>query len=45
MTCSLSLFLALKMSLFTARQDLPGREITPNTGANAIKFFPLATKS
>ena len=26
------------MSLFTARQDLPGREITPNTGANATKF-------
>ena len=36
---------ALKMSLFTGRQDLPGREITPNTGANTTKFFPLATKS
>ena len=22
-----------------------GREIAPNTGANATKFFPLATKS
>ena len=24
---------------------IPGREIAPNTGANATKFFPLATKS
>ena len=23
----------------------PGREIAPNTGANATKFFTLATKS
>ena len=26
-------------------EQRPGREIAPNTGANATKFFNLATKS
>ena len=28
-----------------ANYETPGREIAPNTGANAPKFFTLATKS
>ena len=26
-------------------KEMTGREIAPNTGANATKFFTLATKS
>ena len=29
----------------TTEQSVAGHEIVPNTGANATKFFSLATKS
>ena len=34
-----------KSSFIVRNIPLAGREIAPNTGANATKFFTLATKS
>ena len=46
---SLSPFLAYALLVptgcFEHISHIPGREIAPNTGANATKFFTLATKS
>ena len=33
------------MVQLVSSQPIAGREIAPNTGANATKFFTLATKS
>ena len=33
------------ITFFIAANKVTGREIAPNTGANAPKFFTLATKS
>jgi len=37
--------LIYKLPLSSDEGNGPGRKIAPNTGANATKFFTLATKS